>query len=141
MRGVPRERSAMRRAPPGSTASPRIEARARDDAGEVVDRVELEPLHDAEAVAQRGGQQARPRRRADQRERRQVELDRARRGTLADHDVELEVLHRRVQDLLDDRRQAVDLVDEQHVARLQVGEDRGEVTRPLEHRARRSAAG
>ena len=60
----------------------------------------------------------------------------ARRRALADHDVDLEVLERRIQDLLDDRRQPVDLVDEQHVARLEVGQQRREVARPLEHRAR-----
>ena len=43
------------------------------------------------------------------------ELDRARRRALADHDVELEVLDRRIQDFLDHRAQAVNLVDEQHV--------------------------
>ena len=52
------------------------------------------------------------------------------------HDVELVVLHRGIERLLDDRREPVDLVDEQHIARLQVGEDRGEVARPLEHRPR-----
>ena len=98
--------------------------------------VELQALHDAEAVAQRRGQQAGARGRADQRERRQVELDRARRRPLADHDVDLVVLQRRVQDLLDDRAQAVDLVDEQHVVRLEVGQHRGQVAGPLEHRTR-----
>ena len=60
-------------------------------------------------------------------------IERAR-GPFADHDVQLEVFHRRVEDLLDDRAQAVDLVDEQHVVRLQVGQQRGEVARPLDHR-------
>ena len=78
-------------------------------------RVELEPRDDAEAVAQRVGEHAGARGRADQRERLQVELDRARRRALADHDVDLVVLQRRVEDLLDDRRQAMDLVDEEHV--------------------------
>ena len=50
---------------------------AQDDLPQLVARVEIEALHDAEAVAKRRGQQARPRRRADQREWRQVELDRA----------------------------------------------------------------
>ena len=36
---------------------------------------------------------------------------------LADHDVELVVLERRIEDLLDRRRHPVDLVDEQHLAR------------------------
>ena len=40
-------------------------------------------------------------------------------GALADDDVELEVLHGRIQDLLDRPRQTVDLVDEQQVAVLE----------------------
>ena len=75
--------------------------------------------------------------RADERERRQREPDRRRRRSLADDDVELEVLHRRVEDLLDGPRQAVDLVDEQHVAVVELGEDGGQVAGPLERRARR----
>ena len=39
-------------------------------------------------------------------------------------DVELVVLHRRIEDLLDGRRQPVDFVDEQHLVLLQVGEHR-----------------
>ena len=54
---------------------------------------------------------------------------RARRRPLPDDDVELEVLHRRIEHLLDDAVQAVDLVDEEHVAALEVGEDRREVAR------------
>ena len=76
-------------------------------------RVELEALHDAEAIAQRRREQARTRRGAHQRERRQVDLDRARAGAFADHDVELEVLERGIQDFLDDRAQPMDFVDEQ----------------------------
>ena len=45
-------------------------------------------------------------------------LHRARRRPLADDEVELEVLHRRIEDFLDRRIEPVDLVDEQHVARL-----------------------
>ena len=56
-------------------------------------------------------------------------------GPLPMHDVELEVLHRRVEDLLDGARQPVDLVDEEDVAVVEVGEDRGEVAGPLERRA------
>ena len=110
--------------------------RARHDALELGDGIELEALHDAEAIAQRRGQQARARGRADQRERLQRELDRTRRRPFADHDVELEVLHRRIQHFLDHGREPMDLVDEQHVARLQVGQQRGEIAGPFEHRAR-----
>ena len=85
----------------------------------------------------RSGEVSRPARvvAPDQRERRQVELDRARAGTLADHDVELKVLHRRIEDLLDDRAQPMDLVDEQHVVRLQVRQQRRQVAGALDHRS------
>ena len=135
MRGVPRERRAISCAPSGAQAMPRMLRRAAHDRGELLGGVELQPLHDAEAVAQRRGQQAGARGRADQGERRQVELDRARGRALADHDVDLEILHRRIQHFLDHRRQAMDLVDEQHVVRLQVGQQRGEIAGALEHRA------
>ena len=53
MRGVPRERCAMRRAPP--VIDPHVEDRGRalHDPFQILDAVELQPLHDAEAVAQR----------------------------------------------------------------------------------------
>ena len=69
----------------------------------------------------------------------QLEADRPGRRALADHDVELEVLHRRVQHLLDRLGQAVDLVDEQHVAVVEVGEDGGEVAGTLERGPARDA--
>ena len=88
--------------------------------------------------SRRGGrQQPRPRCRADQRERAEVDAHRARGGAFADDQVELEILHRRVQHLLDGGLQAVDLVDEQHVPGLQVGQDGREVAGALDHRPRR----
>ena len=110
--------------------------RAPHDRGELVGRVELQSRDDAEAVAQRIGEHARARRRADQREGLQLELDRARRRAFADHDVDLVVLERGVEDFLDDRREAMDLVDEENVVLLEVGEDRGEVLGLFEHRPR-----
>ena len=50
-------------------------------------RIELESLHDAEAIAQRRCQQPGTGRRPYQREWRQIQLDRARCRSLADHDV------------------------------------------------------
>jgi hypothetical protein len=91
-------------------------------------------VDDAEAGAQRPGQQAGARRRPDQGEFLQRHLHRPRARPLADEDVELVVLHRRIEDLLDHRRQAVDLVDEEDLVLLQVGEHGGEVARLLDHR-------
>ena len=54
--------------------------------------------------------------RADEGERRQLQRDRRRPGTLADHDVDPEVLHRDVEHLLGRPGHPVDLVDEEHLA-------------------------
>ena len=54
------------------------------------------------------------------RERFERQLERARAGAFADHDVELEVFERRIQRLLDDGAQPMDLVDEQNVVRFEV---------------------
>src|SRR5690606_37070886 len=108
--------------------------RPLDDRPEVVGVVVVEPCDQPEAVAQRPGDEPGPGRRADEAEPRQVEADGAGRGTLAQHDVELEVLHRRVEHLLDGPGQPVDLVDEEHVALTELREDRGQVAGALQRR-------
>ena len=70
---------------------------------------------------------------------RQIDADRARAGPLADDQIELKILHRRVEDLLDRGSQAVDFVDEQDVVRLQIGQKRGEIAGALDHRPRGGA--
>ena len=57
----------------------------------------------------------------------EIDLHRARRRPLADDEVELEILHRRIEHLLDRRIEPVDLVDEEHVALLEIGEQRREI--------------
>ncbi len=106
---------------------------------EFVDRIELQPDRDAEPIAQRRRQQPLPRRRADQRETRQLDADRARRRPLADHQIEHAVLHRGIEHLLDRGLQPVDLVDEEHVALLEIGQQRGEIARLGDHRPRGGA--
>ena len=108
---------------------------ADDDALEIRHAVELEPLDDAESITQRRSQQSGASRRTDQRERRQIQLDGAGPGALADHQIELVILQCRIQHLLDDRTQAMNFVDEQHVARLQVREQSGQIAGLLEDRA------
>ena len=90
-------------------------------------RIEIEPHRNAETVAQRSGEQAGAGRRADQREAREIDLHRARRRPLADDQIELEVLHGGIEDFLDRGVEPVDLVDEQHVALFQVGEQRRKI--------------
>src|SRR5689334_12652370 len=105
------------------------------DAGQVLRLVEVEPVRDAEAVAQRRGQEARPRGGPDQRERRQVERDHARSCPLPHRDRQAAVLHGRIEGLLERARQAVDLVDEEHRARLERREERRDVALAFERRA------
>ena len=134
MRGVPRLRRATSCAPSSLTRGAEQARGAADDLLQFLDRVEIEADRDSEAVAQRGGQQALPGGRADQRELGQVDADRARRRALADHQVERAVLHRRVEHFLDRGIEAMDLVDEQDVAVLEVGQQRGEIARLGDHR-------
>ena len=121
--------------PPASNRRIQQRRRARDDARQFLGVIELQPRDDAEAVAQRIGQHARARGRTDQRERLQVQLHAARRRAFADHDVDLVILQRRIQNFLDHRREPVDFVDEQHVVGFEVGQQRGEIAGALEHRA------
>ena len=134
MRGVPRERARDLVRASAVMLEAQHAGAAVDDLLELLDRVEIQPHRNAEAVAQRLGEQPRARGRADQRERRQIDLHRARRRAFADDEVELEILHRRIEDFLDRRVEAVDLVDEQHVARFQIGQQRGEVAGLGNHR-------
>ena len=65
--------------------------------------------------------------RADEREVGEIDPHRARRRPLADDQVELKILHGRIEDFLDRRLEPVDLVDEQHVALFEIGQERGEI--------------
>ena len=108
-----------------------------DDRAQFVVVVVVEPGDEAETVAKRTGDHAGSGGGADEGERRHRQADTRCCRPLADHDVELEVLHRRIQDLLDRSRQSVDLVDEQHVAVLEFGEDRRQIAGAFQRRTRR----
>ena len=139
MRGVPRERRATSCAPSSVTLALEQARGAADDLLQFGDAVEIEADRDAEAVAQRRGQQPLAGGGADQGEFGQVDADRAGGRAFADHQVERAVLHRGVEDFLDRGGQAVDLVDEQDVAVLEIGQQSGEVARLGDDRARGGA--
>ena len=125
----------------------RVDGRAQQRGGtgdhrlQFIGLVELEVGREAEAVAQRGRQQAGSRRRAHDRKGRKGERDRRRAGPLAHDDVDTEVLHGEVEHFLGGSREAVDLVDEEDVALLEAGENRGEVTSVLDRGAGRQSQG
>src|SRR5262245_42745507 len=88
----------------------------------------------AEAPAQRRGDQSGPRRRADQREFGQIEFHRTRRRPLPDHQIELEILHRWIQNLFNRRMKAMNLVNEEDVTFFKIGEQCGQIARLFDHR-------
>ena len=111
--------------------------RAADDLRELVAAVVVETVDRPEAVAERRAEPSRAGRRADDRERLEREPQAPRARAAADHHVDREVLHRRIEDLLDRVVQPVDLVDEEDVALVDVREDRREVAGALDRRAAR----
>src|SRR5262245_40963670 len=108
---------------------------------EVLDRVEIEPDHIAEARQQRRCEEPGPRRRAHQGEGLERELDGRRVGAVAGHDVDLERLDRGVEALLDGGGEPVDLVDEQDIVRLELGEEPSEGALVLDRRPARRVQG
>ena len=91
--------------------------------------ISIAPSSDAEPVAPRRGEQPGAGGGADQRERGEIDLHRARGRALADDQVELEILHGGIEHFLHRRIEAVDLVDEQHVALFEIGQECREVAR------------
>src|SRR3546814_11145910 len=73
--------------------------------------VEIHAELNAETFAKRRRDQTGPRRGAHQREGRQVDADGSRRRSLADNEIELKILHRRIEDFLHrrvDRKRVVE---------------------------------
>ena len=92
---------------------------------------------DAEAGTQGSGEQAASRRGTDQREGCKVNLYAAGRRAFVYHDVDAVVLHGRVEVFLHDGREAVYLIDEEHIVWLERGEDACQVAGLVEHGAAR----
>ena len=109
-------RRAACRANAGRSPCAGIGDRRPEDAGPAPhDRLELgvgvkiQANWNAEPVAERCGQKPEPSCGADEGEARQVDPHRARRRSLTDDQIKLVLLHRRIEDLLHRRRQAMDL--------------------------------
>src|SRR5215472_18385011 len=94
---------------------------AIDDLFELRLAVKVEPHRDTKAVAQRIGKKASARGRADQRERRKIDFHRACRRSFADDQIELKILHGGIEDFLDRGIESMNFVDEQDVARFEIG--------------------
>jgi hypothetical protein len=108
--------------------------RADDDRSEIRNVVEVEPVRGAKAVTQRARDAAGARRGPHDREGLEGQPQATRRRPLADHHVQGEILHGRVEDLLHGAVEAVDLVDEKDVAFVQRCQDCRQVPCPLDRR-------
>ena len=81
-------------------------------------------------------EQAGPRGRADKRERPNLHYMSARRRSLPDDDVEFVIFERGVELFFEHRLQAVNLVEEEHLALAKVGKDRRQISLDDERRPR-----
>ena len=141
---APQQPSRQRAACPGCAAPPRgrrpassacrARAPALHDLFQLIFGIEVEPDRNAEAVPQRRRKQTRSCGRANEREFRKIDADRACGGAFADDEVELEILHRRIEDFFDRRVQPMDFIDKKYVALLKIGEQRRQVARLRDHR-------
>ena len=102
---------------------------------QIVHLVKFKPLDNAKPVAQRRRQQTRTGGCAHEGKRWQIELDRTRSGTFADHNIELIVLHRWIEHFLYKGTEPVDLIDEQHITRLEVGHKRSDIAGLFQYRS------
>src|SRR5262249_8142712 len=95
-------------------------SRTIHDDFQILDRIEVQVQGYTKSAAERRADQTRARGCADEREPGQRVSDRPRRRTLPDDDVQVIVLHRGVEYFFNRRIQPVHLVDEQHVAFVEV---------------------
>ena len=101
---------------------------AADDGGQILDRVVVEAVGDAEAGAERGAEEARAGGGTDESEAGKIQADGAGGGALIDDDIDPKIFDGGIEVLFDYFGEAVDFVDEEDVALLQAGEETGEVT-------------
>ena len=98
--------------------------------------VKIQPVHDAEARAQRRGNQAGARGRSDQREVVQLKRMDARARPLPDDQIDAVILHRGIEDFFDRGLQAMNLVEKKNFLRFERSQNRGQIAFAFEQRAR-----
>ena len=106
-----------------------------DDGGEFRIGIKFKAGDDAETVPEGGREEPGAGSGAYQGEFREVQLYGPGARSLADDDVQLEVLHGRIEDLFDHVGKAVDLIDEQHIMGFKIGKDSSQITGPFDDRS------
>src|ERR1041385_2381109 len=112
-------------------------SRAFADNFQIFVRIEIQMKDYSEAPTQRSRDQAGASCGAHQRELGQLELYGTRGWTLSDQKIQLIVFHRRIKLLFQCGKQAMNLVDEEHVTFLKVGQQRCDVAGFLDRRTGR----
>ena len=90
-------------------------------------------MDDTESSPQGTGNESGSGRGSHESEGAQLDLHGSGPWTLADHEVEPVVLEGRIENLFDGRTKSVHLVDEEHLTRLEIRQDGGEIARPLQY--------
>ena len=102
--------------------------RAGDNGLQLLGGIKFQPQLHAKAVTKRRGQLSRPGGRADQSEPGQIQTDGAGGRAFADDDIQRIVFHRRIKHLFHTAVEAVDLVDEQHIVFVEIGQQCGQIS-------------
>ena len=110
---------------------------ARDDLLKVFDGIIIEPHDVSETRQQRSGEEPCARGCADERKWFECQLNGRRVGTIARHDVDLEGFDRGIEALFDGRREAMDFINEEHVASFELCQKSGECAFVLDRRTAR----
>src|SRR6266849_8199016 len=106
--------------------------RAVNDDQQIRRLVKIQPVHDAEARAQRRGNQSRAGRRADQREVPQRKRVNPCPRTLADNQVHAKIFHRRIEHFLHRRLQAMNFIEKENLLFFERCQDGGQVAFALQ---------
>src|SRR5271170_2932668 len=117
----------------GNSQNPR---RPLHDQQQILRRIKFQPVHDPKPRTQRRHNQPRARRRPNQRETIQLIRMHPRPRPLPDNQIHAKILHRRIQNLLQRRLQAVNFIQKEKILRLQRSEHRGQVAFFLQQRPR-----
>ena len=99
---------------------------------QIIDLVVVETSDQPEPITKRAGDQTGTRGGTNQREPSEIERNRPCRRTLAENDVNPEILHSWIQHLFDRAGETVNLVDKQHIAVFELRQDRRQIASPFQ---------
>lgn len=97
--------------------------RSRDNGLEIGELVEIKLEDIPESIPERSGNFRQLGRRTDEGKFGDIHLDGGRPGPRSDHNIDREIFHRRIENLLDLRFETVNLIDEEHISFFETREE------------------